>query len=147
MLQAAGPPPQMSLLGHLGLLPFFFLAGLNCLPKGVWQDLGREGFPAYSLTILAFLAGTLWGSANCIPPPGKTRRLLVSNGLAVFAVAAVLFTPPWMAALLLLAGHLALLLFERRGAPRGWYLALRTRLTLFSVASYPVYLAGFVSRG
>ena len=60
-----------------------------------------------------------------------TARLLISNGVVLFAVAAVLTAKAWLAAVALMAGYLALLWFER-GAEilPDWYATMRRNLTL-----------------
>ena len=58
-------------------------------------------------------------------------RLLISNGVVLFAVAAVLTAKAWLAAVALMTGYLALLWYERgvEDLP-AWYAAMRRNLTL-----------------
>ena len=132
-------------LGYAGLLPFGFFAA------GVWvfddflQSLCYQGFVIYSLVILSFLAGSLWGSAIGVTGAAKLQRLLVSNGIAVFAALAVLTAQLMVAAVLLMLGHLAVLWYERNtGDVDNWYGRLRTQLTLLAVAMHLVYVAGTI---
>jgi hypothetical protein len=133
-----------STLGYAGLLPF--LAGA----LGVWllhgypQALAQQGFLVYSLAILCFLAGTLWGSSPQVPAADASARLLVSNGVVIFAVLGMLTAQPLVAALLLLVGHLAQLWYELNTTASGWYRILRRRLTLVAAACHGLYIAGLV---
>jgi hypothetical protein len=136
----------MHWLGYAGLLPFALFA------LGVWlfddylQALSHRGFVVYSLVILCFLAGSLWGSAITYDGAAKLQRLLVSNGLAVFAALSVLTAQLLVASLLLMLGHLALLWYERNTSRfRGWYGRLRTRLTSVAVLLHLVYAAGVIA--
>ena len=76
-------------LGYAGLLPFYgFLAGAWLLSD--WPGaVSVQGFVIYSLGILCFLGGTLWGRVQTGEEP-LIARLLISNGVVLFAVAAVL---------------------------------------------------------
>lgn len=66
-------------LGNAGLTPFYLFAGLSWVPIASVQMLAQRGFVVYSMVILAFLAGSLWGSANVRDGADKTSRLLASN--------------------------------------------------------------------
>jgi hypothetical protein len=135
-------------LGHAGLLPFAGGA------LGVWfaddylHAVSLQGFLVYSLAILCFLAGTLWGSAPAYPQNLRAARLWVSNGVVIFAVLGFLTAQPLLAAALLLLGHLAQLWYERNTLSRDdWYRAFRTRLTLIAVFFHLVYAAALIGRG
>ncbi|MFN2288000.1 MAG: DUF3429 domain-containing protein [Chromatocurvus sp.] len=132
-------------LGYAGLLPFLgFALGVWTL-EGYVQALSMQGFLVYSLAILCFLAGSLWGSAPQYAESARVPRLLVSNGVVIFAVLGFLTAQPLIAALLLMLGHLAHLWYELNTLTRGgWYRTLRTRLTLIAVVSHVVYAAGLV---
>ena len=69
-------------------------------------------------------------------------RLLISNGVVLFAVAAVLTAKAWLAAVALMAGYLALLWYER-GAENlsSWYAAMRRNLTLGVVLAHGLFFA------
>ena len=83
-------------LGYAGLLPFYgFLAGAWLLSD--WPgSVSVQGFVVYSLGILCFLGGTLWGRVQSLEEP-LMDRLLISNGVVLFAVAAVLTAKVWLA--------------------------------------------------
>lgn len=134
-------------LGYAGLLPFAgFALGVWTL-GGYVQALSMQGFLVYSLAILCFLAGSLWGSTPLQPEPARVPRLLVSNGVVIFAVLGFLTAQPLIAVLLLMLGHLAQLWYELNTLVRGsWYRTLRTRLTLVAVSTHLVYAAGLVVR-
>ncbi|GIR69509.1 MAG: hypothetical protein CM15mP74_07600 [Halieaceae bacterium] len=98
-----------------------------------------QGFVIYSLGILCFLAGTLWGRVQTVEQP-SISRLLVSNGLVLFAVAAVLTAKAWLASVALMTAYLALLWYER-GAETlpTWYQLMRRNLTLGVVAAHGLF--------
>lgn len=126
------------MLGFAGLLPFYgFLLGYGLLED--WpRALSKQGFVIYSLAILAFLAGTQWRPHAT--GRGQVARLLVSNGLVVYAVVAVLTAQVFLAACLLLLGYLALLWYERHmDGTSGWYPTLRWQLTLLVAIAHAVF--------
>lgn len=126
-------------LGFFGLVPFILLAA------GPWvfyehTALLLQGFQIYSATILAFMAGTLWGV--CLgrqeADPGS---LLVAAGIALAAM--ISFVLPGRTTLALLAaGFLLLLQWERRNifpaVTDDWYPMLRQRLTWTALACHVV---------
>lgn len=135
-------------LGFAGLTPFI------ASTLGVWllQDfpraLSQQGFIVYSLAILCFLAGSLWGTAMHRTGPDRLLRLLVSNGIVIFAVLSVLTAQAVIAAGLLALAYLATLWYERGSATlRGWYPRMRVQLTLLVVALHIAYIAGLIVRG
>ena len=137
----------MFLLGYAGLIPFAAFAAGVCFLHGYPHSLSQQGFVIYSLSILCFLAGSLWGSAIDFPEPAKRLRLLVSNGLVVFAALGVLTAQLLVASLLLLLGHLAVLWYESNTSRVwGWYGQLRTRLTAIAVVLHLVYATAFILR-
>ncbi|MDA0651318.1 MAG: DUF3429 domain-containing protein [Proteobacteria bacterium] len=131
----------MLCLGYAGLLPFYgFLAGAWWL-KDWPAAVSVQGFVIYSLGILCFLGGTLWGRVQSLGEP-FAARLLVSNGLVLFAVAAVLTAQAWLAAVALMAGYLALLWYERAGEHLpAWYGVMRRNLTLGVVLAHALFFA------
>ena len=129
----------MLVLGYAGLLPFYgFLLGI-----WLFQDwpaaVSVQGFVVYSLAILSFLGGTLWGRVQSLEKP-MMARLLVSNGVVIFAVAAVLTAKAWLAAVALMCGYLALLWYERgtEVLPQ-WYGVMRRNLTLGVVIAHGLF--------
>jgi len=128
-------------LGYAGLLPFYgFLLGTWLLDN--WPGaVSVQGFVIYSLGILSFLGGTLWGRVQTVEEP-LIARMLISNGVVLFAVAAVLTAKTWLAAVALMGGYLALLWYER-GAENLpiWYAAMRRNLTLGVVLAHGLFFA------
>ncbi len=126
-------------LGYAGLLPFYgFLAGAWLLSD--WPGaVSVQGFVIFSLGILCFLAGTLWGRVQSVEEP-QMVRLLISNGVVLFAVSAVLIAKAWLAAVALMGGYLALLWYERgvENLP-AWYAAMRRNLTLGVVLAHGLF--------
>ena len=137
----------MYALGYAGLTPFL------AFTVGIWffdnylQALSLRGFIVYSLAILCFLAGTLWGSAMRYPGRAKLLRLVISNGIVVFEAAAVLIAQPVVCAFLLMLAYLATLWYERSSAEEeGWYLPMRARLTTVAVVLHLLFMIGIVVR-
>lgn len=131
----------MLALGYAGLVPFFgFCLGAWWL-TGWPAALSRQGFVIYSLGILSFLGGTLWGRVQALENP-SIIRLLVSNGVVLFAVAFVLMAQAWLASLALMLGYVALLWYER-GAEvlTQWYRKMRYRLTAGVLFAHLLFLA------
>ena len=126
-------------LGRAGLLPFLFLpvaAFLAWLP-GNWA---ARAFLAYSLAILCFLAGTLWGTARDLRGAHKARRLLASNAFVLVAVGAVVLLPAAAAVAVLMLVHLLLAGYEQATAPSGWYLRMRWQLTTVAALCHLLYI-------
>ncbi len=126
-------------LGYTGLLPFYgFLLGAWMLED--WPAaVSVQGFIIYSLGILCFLGGTLWGRVQSFSEP-VMARLLVSNGVVLFAVAAVLTAQIWLAAVALMGGYLALLWYERGAESLPvWYRAMRRNLTFGVVLAHGLF--------
>jgi hypothetical protein len=143
----------LSALGFAGVLPFAISVAALWLTRGYAQALAQHAFVMYSLVILSFLAGSLWGNvlAELRSQPASwgrpaLLRALISNGVALFAVGAVLTSQTFVAAMLLSIGYLAFLWYERAAVNwMSWYLRLRWRLTVTVVALHGVYLAGLAS--
>ena len=135
-------------LGFAGVLPFLlFVLGIWFL-RDYLRTLSPQGFVIYSLAILCFLAGSLWGTAMQRQGADKLLRLVVSNGIVVFAALSVLTAQAVIAAGLLALGYLATLWYERSSGSRsGWYASLRLQLTLLVVALHIAYIAGLIARG
>ena len=125
----------MVLLGAAGLVPFLATAA------------GLFVFDDLLLAILCLLAGTLWGETLPAPLEGQGATILVSNGVVLFAVFAMLTAQPALAALLLMLGHLAQLWYERQSLRRPrWYVTLRTWLTGIAALSHLLFVAGLSAR-
>ncbi len=107
--------PRVSwLLGGAGLIPF--AAGLLAFTylEDYPKALGQHAFLLYSLAIISFLAGTTWGWAQAARPSEGAIQLLISNGIVVFAVLAMLTANPFWALILLALAYLVFLGYERR---------------------------------
>lgn len=129
------------LLGYAGLLPFFgFCLGFSALED--WpRSLSIQGFLIYSLAIFSFLAGALWGQVQAMEAEGAVSTLIVSNGLALFGVAAILTAQAMMAAVFLMLGYIALLWYETRVSSRDyWYQQMRRRLTFGVVFAHITFV-------
>ncbi|MEE4278393.1 MAG: DUF3429 domain-containing protein [Halieaceae bacterium] len=137
----------MTCLGLAGLLPFLATAGGVWILDDLLLALSQRAFLTYSAAILCFLAGTLWGETLPEPTRGQGAAILVSNGVVLFVVFALLTAQPILAAGLLLLGHLAQLWFERQSLRRPqWYVKLRTLLTTVAAVTHVVFIVGLVSR-
>ena len=132
------------LLGYAGLIPFFgFCLGFSSLED--WpRSLSIQGFVIYSLAIFAFLAGALWGQVQAVEAvegESAVSTLIVSNGLVLFGVAAILTAQAMMAAVFLMLGYIALLWYETRvSALDTWYRLMRRRLTLGVVLAHIIFV-------
>lgn len=137
----------MTLLGLAGLTPFV-AAGLGIFVlDDLLLALAQRSFLIYSLAILSFLAGTLWGETLPDPGAGQRATILVSNGIVLFAFFALLTAQPVLAAGLLFLGHLAQLWYERQSLNRpAWYVRLRTGLTAVVCFCHLLFIAGLILR-
>ena len=135
--------PLARALTYAGALPFVACA------LAVWAGFGLFGtdpldaIKVYSLTIAAFMAGTIWGYV--IPQPqgrGGAALLLLSNGVALAVAGAALAPSPRVTLGVDLAAFLVLWAGDVWAGRRGWiapdYLALRARVTLLVAASLGV---------
>ena len=127
-------------LGYAGLLPFLIILSVVWLLQNRLADLAPQAFLLYSLAILCFLAGTVWGRAQTTVHP-LARHLLVSNILVLFAVESVFVVADWIALISLTFGFLTLLWYEMRDVLiPSWYIAMRIKLTLGVVLSHALLL-------
>lgn len=141
------PERVMKLLGLAGLLPFIVGALGVFLLDDLLLALAQRSFLIYSLAILCFLAGTLWGETLPEPEMSQRATILVSNGVVLFAFFAILTAQPVLAALFLLLGHAAQLWYERQSLRRpSWYVRLRTLLTGVAGCCHVLFVAGLVLR-
>jgi Protein of unknown function (DUF3429) len=128
-----------SLLASCGALPFWALAmGRFAGLDPIWT---ATAFIAYGTGIACFMAGTIWSQAQ-IRQTTPSGLLLLSNGAALAAIAALLLHPamPLAALILQAATFLLLLLADHRlfrgGDQPAWYFALRRTVTALVVLSY-----------
>lgn len=133
-----------TLLGNLGLAPFFVLAILSWLPWGDEPALRvRFALVAYAAVILSFLGAVHWGLALANPGLDKAKTWnalgwgVIPSLLGWLALLMLLLGIPAAMVLAFLIGDLLLVrvmdgqLIRLYATPvPSWYLALRTRLTL-----------------
>ena len=137
----------MRTLGVLGLLQFFAAAlGVMFLDE-LLHAVSQRAFLVYSLAILCFLAGTLWGEVLGSSNGGAAASVLVSNGVVLFAVFATLTAQPLVAALLLMLGHIAQFWYEANLPSRqDWYTRMRGWLSGGAVLAHLMFLVGLIYR-
>lgn len=136
----------ITILGYLGLTPFFVCVGVmlhsTIFAQGLHSAsiLGFYGpyvFIAYSGVILSFVSGTLWSQARQSQQPTLAQTGIVfSNLIALmvwFSLLIIYISPSFtlMAVCLLMAGFLSVLYFERVLAIEADanYRSMRVRLT------------------
>jgi hypothetical protein len=143
-------PALMRALGYAGLIPFLAAALALWWLEGALSGLAQRVFLVYSLAILCFLGGTLWGSAAAVPAPQQAARVLLSNFVVIVGVCCVLLaeSSPLAATLGLLGAHLLQLGYELRH-PLSWsgYLALRTQLSLTAAVAHLLVIGALLVRG
>lgn len=136
-----------TLLGNLGLLPFFVLALLAWPWSGTAAGRMQFALAAYAAVILSFLGAVHWGLALANPGLNKSQSWNALGGgvipslLGWLAVLMLLFGVPAIVVFAVLIVDLILvrvmdgLLLPMYATPVApWYLALRTRLTLVAAA-------------
>ena len=80
-------------LGLLGLVPFIAGLALSARQHDIIGISGEAIFTTYSLAILCFLAGAVWGQVLKVPFSHAHQRILViTNILVVFGWAALLIS-------------------------------------------------------
>ena len=128
----------MAKLGYMGLIPFLFGLLLYLTDS---QFLGLSGetlFITYSVVILSFLSGILWGSGiENFESQSSNKALVLSNVIVLAAWLAVLLgeQKEFLTTLILIIGYIAVWRAERSmreenqsEGPDG-YFDMRTRLT------------------
>ncbi|MGF1848694.1 DUF3429 domain-containing protein [Vibrio lentus] len=128
----------MAKLGYMGLIPFLFGLLLSLTDS---QFLGLSGetlFITYSVVILSFLSGILWGSGiENFESQSSNKALIPSNVIVLVAWLAVLLgeQKEFLTTLLLIIGYIAVWQAEKSmreesqsQGPDG-YFDMRTRLT------------------
>ncbi len=143
-----------TLLGNFGLLPFYALAVAAWLPLApLPARIVDLAFVAYAAVILSFLGAVHWGLAMATPGLDKTRRWqalgwgVIPSLLGWLALLLSLggVSPALVCTLLIIDFVLCrlmdgLLMREYTVQP-GWYLPLRTRLTVLVCIAVAVVLA------
>ncbi|CAK2461011.1 conserved membrane hypothetical protein [Vibrio crassostreae] len=128
----------MAKLGYMGLVPFLFGLLLSLTDS---QFLGLSGetlFITYSVVILSFLSGILWGNGiENFENQSSNKALILSNVIVLFAWLALLLgeQKEFLTTLILIIGYIAVWRAERSmreenqsEGPDG-YFDMRTRLT------------------
>ncbi|PMM43491.1 DUF3429 domain-containing protein [Vibrio splendidus] len=128
----------MAKLGYMGLIPFLFGLLLSLTDS---QFLGLSGetlFITYSVVILSFLSGILWGNdIENFESQSSNKALILSNVIVLVAWVAVLLgeQKEFLTTLILIIGYIAVWRAERSmreenqsEGPDG-YFDMRTRLT------------------
>ncbi|MEZ9392646.1 DUF3429 domain-containing protein [Vibrio sp. J383] len=128
----------MAKLGYMGLIPFLFGLLLSLTDS---QFLGLSGetlFITYSVVILSFLSGILWGNGiENFESQSSNKALILSNVVVLAAWVAVLLgeQKEFITTLVLIIGYIAVWRAERSmreenqsEGPDG-YFDMRTRLT------------------
>ncbi|KQW29539.1 hypothetical protein ASE36_14045 [Rhizobium sp. Root274] len=132
-----------TLLTYAGALPFWALAlGQFAGLDPAWAS---SAFIAYGTGISCFMAGTIWSQVQ-IKQASPGAFLLLSNGAALAAIAALLLhhAMPLVALILHSAVFITLFFADQRihrdGDQPHWYLALRRNVTVLVVIAYGVVI-------
>ena len=151
-LRARQQPHQLwaSILAGAGLLPFlaFSLLALS----GIELSFAQQSLSLYSFGILSFVAGSWWGFALLMTDVSSTQRtqiLLLSNGIVLIGVGALLLLPPVGTIIALGALHPLLLAAEHQlsGLRRQpfYYRELRIRGTMGAFGAHVLVALSSVS--
>ncbi|MEZ8858912.1 DUF3429 domain-containing protein [Vibrio sp. 10N.247.311.51] len=128
----------MAKLGYMGLIPFLFGLLLSLTDSQVFSLSGETLFITYSVAILSFLSGILWGNGiENFESQYSNKALILSNVIVLAAWLAVLLgeQQEFLTTLILIIGYIAVWRAERfmrednqSEGPDG-YFDMRTRLT------------------
>ncbi|MEZ9546744.1 MULTISPECIES: DUF3429 domain-containing protein [Vibrio] len=128
----------MAKLGYMGLIPFLFGLLLSLTDSQLLSLSGETLFITYSVVILSFLSGILWGNGiENFENQSSNKALLLSNAIVLVAWLAVLLgeQQELVTTLILILGYIAVWRAERTmreenqsQGPDG-YFDMRTRLT------------------
>ncbi|MCK8076700.1 DUF3429 domain-containing protein [Vibrio sp. 1CM2L] len=128
----------MAKLGYMGLIPFLFGLLLSLTDSQVFSLSGETLFITYSVAILSFLSGILWGNGiENFESQSSKKALILSNVIVLAAWLAVLLgeQQEFLTTLILIIGYIAVWRAERSmreenqsEGPDG-YFDMRTRLT------------------
>ena len=134
-------PPQASLLGITGLVPFAIFALALWVAPADFREWARHALVAYGMVILSFVGALHWGFTMKTPEMTERERWTwmgwsVTPALAAWAAHTL---PYRLGLLLLIATFVLVLVLDHRFAPLSglpaWYLRLRRALTAVVVAS------------
>ncbi|MGR6870753.1 DUF3429 domain-containing protein [Pseudomonas sp. HK3] len=133
----------MKLLTYLGAVPFFLAIGLDLFNYPFLGVDGTQWFITYSLVILSFMGGTLWGQVVNQSIDVK-RVALASNTVTLTAWFAFLLASTQAALITFALGFIALYVLEmlvmRHVSRPHYYLGLRLRVTAFVVMAHCVMI-------
>ena len=125
-------------LGYMGLIPFLFGLLLSFTDSQLFSWSGETFFITYSVVILSFLSGILWGyGIENFENQSSNKALILSNVIVLAAWLAALLgeQQEFLTTLILLLGYIAVWRAERSmreenqsEGPDG-YFDMRTRLT------------------
>ncbi|MBE8575499.1 DUF3429 domain-containing protein [Vibrio sp. OPT18] len=128
----------MAKLGYMGLIPFLFGLLLSLTDSQFFSLSGETLFITYSVVILSFLSGILWGNGiENFESQSSNKALILSNVIVLAAWLAVLLgeQQEFLTTLILILGYIAAWRAERSmreenqsEGPDG-YFDMRTRLT------------------
>ncbi|MCK8087396.1 DUF3429 domain-containing protein [Vibrio sp. 1CM8B] len=128
----------MAKLGYMGLIPFLFGVLLSLTDSQFFSFSGESLFITYSVVILSFLSGILWGNGiDNFESQSSNKALILSNVIVLAAWLAVLLgeQQEFLTTLILIIGYIAVWRAERSmreenqsEGPDG-YFDMRTRLT------------------
>ncbi|OED66428.1 hypothetical protein A165_04250 [Vibrio tasmaniensis ZS-17] len=128
----------MAKLGYMGLIPFLFGLLLSLTDSQFFGLSGETLFITYSVVILSFLSGILWGNGiENFESQSSNKALILSNVIVLVAWLAVLLgeQKEFLTTLVLIIGYIAVWRAERSmreenqsEGPDG-YFDMRTRLT------------------
>ncbi|WP_061039327.1 DUF3429 domain-containing protein [Vibrio coralliirubri] len=128
----------MAKLGYMGLIPFLFGLLLSLTDSQFFSLSGETLFITYSVVILSFLSGILWGNGiENFESQSSNKALVLSNVIVLAAWLAVLLgeQQEFLTTLILIIGYIAVWRAERSmreenqsEGPDG-YFDMRTRLT------------------
>ncbi|MEZ8580190.1 DUF3429 domain-containing protein [Vibrio splendidus] len=128
----------MAKLGYMGLIPFLLGLLLSLTDSQFFSLSGETFFITYSVVILSFLSGILWGNGiENFESQSSNKALILSNVIVLAAWLAVLLgeQQEFLTTLILILGYIAVWRAERSmreenqsEGPDG-YFDMRTRLT------------------
>ncbi len=125
-------------LGYMGLIPFLFGLLLSLTDSQFFSLSGETLFITYSVVILSFLSGILWGNGiENFESQSSNKALILSNVIVLAAWLAVLLgeQQEFLTTLILIIGYIAVWRAERfmreenQGEGPDGYFDMRTRLT------------------
>lgn len=128
----------MAKLGYMGLIPFLFGLLLSLTDSQFFSLSGETLFITYSVVILSFLSGILWGNGiENFESQSSNKALILSNVIVLAAWLAVLLgeQQEFLTTVILILGYIAVWRAERtmreenQSQGSDGYFDMRTRLT------------------